>query len=618
MPKEDTDKTIAPPKSFMTAGPTLHYRHTNVTNCWALAVVVFVAACMFWLRILSGTILSTDLPGLFSSELFWLGHYVVEPLSIYEYPWQISVLGLLMGIFAAGPVVVSQLLSFRYSVPMILAVIFVARLPLFGVVLVISCIAAACRPLRFRSRFIAIALCLTPQLIYWGIFGSSEIVDPIQWGFLLAPWFCAWLTGLAIAGIVLGVGHFTRYRPGLIWLACGVVLLAAFWTFHSMIGFAELDYRLYVAGNNPEEAPEFHDHEVSGMIDKAMDDEETKPFRVAFFYPTEKVMLRGALKNDIAIQLGHDRWPGWLKVPDELDYQTKRQWLLGQYDTFIDQRPKSERVAIALYYKAMLMEYSPDIRLFERSELLHFYCDHPHAENLAIWHKLFYEFSQSAESLEARWRIAVHQAGRGEFEKALELCQVAEFLLTEHQETIEVQAKDEKLLTMFRRPSRTVMTLHKLQELRAKLQRLMVLISRQNFTDEDESKLRLGQFVVLNPYSRDYLQNLDKLLDGTKENDPLRDNIELAKVMLTVDAQRRAEQLKGLAEKYANVDGGIEALYELGMLNIRLWNEVDGDSTSKDEYLANAKAVLGQFIELYPESVFKSNAETTLNSLPAD
>jgi len=153
-----TAKSNGLPKSFMTIGPTLHYSHANVRRCWALAVAVYVAACLFWSKILTGTFLSLSFsyPDLTGTEAWRLGRFIVSPLSVYEYPWQILILGLLMGILAVGPVLVSQLLSFRYSLPMILAVGFIARLPLFGVFLLVSCTAVACRPLRFRSRFIGL------------------------------------------------------------------------------------------------------------------------------------------------------------------------------------------------------------------------------------------------------------------------------------------------------------------------------------------------------------------------------------------------------------------------------------------------------------------------------
>ena len=160
---ETNEQKTGPSKSFMTVGPTLHYSHANVRRCWALAIIVYFATCSFWSMILTGNIAWIGLGSAFDSNLWSLGDIVLGPLSIFEYPWQIYVLGMLMGIMAASPVIVSQLLSFRFTIPMILSVIFVAKLPLFGLFLMVSCVAVACRPLRFRSPGIAVGGVLAPS-----------------------------------------------------------------------------------------------------------------------------------------------------------------------------------------------------------------------------------------------------------------------------------------------------------------------------------------------------------------------------------------------------------------------------------------------------------------------
>lgn len=328
-------------KSFMAVGPTLHYSHKNVQRCWLLGVVAFGTSCLFWSKILVGSFWSFNFGAATSREFWRLGQFVVSGVSIFEYPWQILVLGLLMGILAIVPVLISQLMSFAYSLPFILAVAFLANLPGFAISLLVSCVAAACRPLRFRSRFAAIALCTAPQLLYWAYFGGAGGVEPIKVGFSFTPWICAWLVGLGIAGLVLGIGHFTRYRPGLVWMFTCLVLVTAVAVFELTIGFAELDYQLYVAKNNPEQTIEFHDHSIMEALDETLKNVAVRRYLAGFFYPTEPIPLRAALKKEIQIQLSNGRWPSWFIVPDELKYQAKRQWLFEQYDLFISRRSRT-------------------------------------------------------------------------------------------------------------------------------------------------------------------------------------------------------------------------------------------------------------------------------------
>ncbi|MHC4583125.1 MAG: hypothetical protein ACYS3N_01265, partial [Planctomycetota bacterium] len=354
MDNKETEKApIAVSKSFMAVGPTLHYSHKNVQRCWLLAVVAFGMTCFFFSKIATGSFWSFDIQTATRPANWHLGQTVISGVSIFEYPWQIVVLGLLMGIMSIVPVLISQLMSFGFCSILILAVFFLANLPGLAICLLVSCIAVACRPFRFRSRFVAIALCTAPQLIYWAYFGGVRGVEPIKWGFSFAPWIFAWVDALTIAGFVLGIGHFTRYRPGLVWIFTTITLVLAIVVFEVTIGFDELDYQLYVAKNKPEQVSEFHGQSITETLDKTTKDPLIKKYLEGFFYPADPIALRAELKREIQIKLSNDTWPSWLTVPQELQYQAKKQWLFGQYDLFINKRSNSNRMPIALYCKAL-------------------------------------------------------------------------------------------------------------------------------------------------------------------------------------------------------------------------------------------------------------------------
>ncbi|MBN1818113.1 MAG: outer membrane protein assembly factor BamD [Sedimentisphaerales bacterium] len=615
MADEARDNTTGPQKSFMTVGPTLHYSHANVHWCWVVSVLIYATTCLFWTWIQTGRIMP-DWTGLFEFKINRLHPYVTNPLSIYEYPWQILVLASLMGIMAVAPVIVSQLLSFKYSLPFILCAAFLARLPLFAVVLAVGCVGAACRPLRFRSRFIAIALCMAPQLAYWAILGGGES-DPIQWGFSYAPWMGAWLIGLTIAGVVIGIGHFTRYRPGLVWTITGIALAGTVATFMTKISFAELDYQLYIAGNNPEEVREFHDHDMRPILNHAMEDAGTKAFLQQLFYPTEPILLREELKKEIQIQLGYDRWPNWFDVPPELRYQEKRQYLLDQYAYFIDKWPNSKRLANALYFQALLNEYSPDIRLFGQRETLRFYSDYPHHENLPIWHRIVDQAPQSPESTEARYRMAVHQAGRGRFSEALVFCDVNEKEIQRHlAERTANGSSQERFWKVFAEPPATVITTGKLKRLLLKVRQLTSLIQQQQQMTAEDSKRRLSQFLILNPYRPDYADRLEELLKATAQADPLRDNLLLAQYSLITDSQLRSDKLRELIEQFPRSDAAVQALYELGLLEVNRWKDPEAAPEVKQRHLSQARELLAQFLEKYPDSMYASPAREILGGLP--
>jgi len=623
MSDKETEKTsIAVSKSFMAVGPTLHYSHKNVQICWLLALITFGASCLFWSRIVSGNFWSFDDQAVSNLASWHLHQAITTGVGIFAYPWQIVVLGLLMGILAAAPLLISLLMSFSYSVPFILLVFFVANLPGFAICLLISCIAVACRPLRFRSRFIAIALCAVPQLLYLGWFGGARGVEAIEWGVSFTPWIVAWLDSLIIAGLVLGIGHFTRYRPGLTWVFTTLTIVIALVVFEKAIGFDELDYNLYVATKNPELVSEFHDQSISEALDATLQDSAIQEYLDDYSYPSDPIARRAELKREMQRSLeAHDLWPDWFKVPDSLEYQKKKVALNDQYDLFIEGRPDSRRTPIVLYYKAMLAEYSPDTNLLGQKEVLHFYSDYPHDRARKTWWTLYRDFGGSPESLEARWRLAKHAAGEREFGRAEELLAEAQIMLAAEQTRLSEaeRALPAGLFGMFHEPPYSAMTLRKLEDLQRRLSQLQLLISSENRTDDAGSTERLAKFVMLNPHASEYAQHLDGLLEQTERQDKLRDNILLAQAKLIPDEQLRAEKLSELHNEHSKTDGGMLALYELGLLQIGIGHRQDpANPEFRQKFLAQARQTLEKFVELYPNSFCIGQVTRNLDDLPAN
>ncbi|MFA5424700.1 MAG: hypothetical protein WC374_12675, partial [Phycisphaerae bacterium] len=495
-----------------------------------------------------------------------------------------------------------------------------AALPGLALAVLISCLAVASRPLRFRSRFIAIALCIAPQFIYWVIFGGVRGVEPIKWGFSFAPWISAWLNGLVISGIVLGIGHLTRYRPGLVFVSSSLVLIAAVLLFESTVGFDELDYQLWVAGNNPREVTEFHDHSIKQALDETIMNEGVRKYLAGFFYPTDdRIALRVRLKEKIQSQLRLDRWPSWLILPDELRYQQKRLQLDSQYDRFITSRPKSRRMHIALYYKAILSELSPDIERLGNTEVLHFYSDYPFERSRQFWYRLYLEFPNSAESIEARWRIAWHWATAEMFEQAGTMLAEADAMVTQKLKELSVeQPADQTLSRIFVPPAASALTAVDLEQLQYQINSLTELLSSENRGADKNTQARLAEFVLLNPYSESYDYNLDRLLSQMEPNDPLRDNVLLEKIRLIADEKLRAEEYSNLSKQYEGTDGGIAAFCDLALLKIGFWREYEQqDAVGKNELLSDARQALSDFIKIYPDNFRTRLAEETLSKLPS-
>jgi len=122
--------------------------------------------------------------------------------------------------------------------------------------------------------------------------------------------------------------------------------------------------------------------------------------------------------------------------------------------------------------------------------------------------------------------------------------------------------------------------------------------------------------VMLNPHGLEYAQQLDTLLSLSGEQDGLRDNLLLARAKLLADDQARSERLSQLNREYQNTDGGMQALYELTRLKIRLYQQEDDSAAEKRKFLAEARDMLTSFLNLYPDSFYVEQVRRNLEDLP--
>ncbi len=155
------------------------------------------------------------------------------------------------------------------------------------------------------------------------------------------------------------------------------------------------------------------------------------------------------------------------------------------------------------------------------------------------------------------------------------------------------------------------MTPLKLRDLLGRIRELRMLLSDENLAGDETAPGRLARFVMLNPYSLEYEEQLDRLLAQTGEKDPLRDNLFIEKAKLIADDQTRAQRLGELSREFQNTDGGMQALYELTRLNIRLYQR-----EPKKERLLHARNMLTSFLSWYPESFHAAQVKKNLDDLP--
>ena len=273
-----------------------------------------------------------------------------------------------------------------------------------------------------------------------------------------------------------------------------------------------------------------------------------------------------------------------------------------------------------MYFRSILSEIRPDVRDIIDEEMLRFYSDYPFPDNNSDWRDLFEQFSESPESIEALWRIAMDEARKINFDVAEEICQTAQTRIKDllNNPPGSQEKKPNSLFSAFQQPAPAVMTPFKLYDLRLRLRKLQSLISKENRGGDEDSSKRLAEFLMLNPHDRhSYAVNLNRLLGEMPQvDDGFRDNLLLEKAMLVIDVQRRSQLLEELATQYPQRDGGIRAQYEFGMAKIKIWKDWDGSAEEKNKLLTESRRILSDFVEKHSESPFSKQAAEMLQTLP--
>jgi hypothetical protein len=216
----------------------------------------------------------------------------------------------------------------------------------------------------------------------------------------------------------------------------------------------------------------------------------------------------------------------------------------------------------------------------------------------------------------------MHESGQGNLEKACQLCEVALGLLAEYsrsQGIVPQQPSGEEaaFLSAFAPPEHTIMTAGKLRDLYFRLKRLLALVAPANRGDTQASRQRLADFVMLNPYGTDYDAKLEAILADMQTDDPLLDNVQLARALLIPDSMLRSQKLSEIASAYAGADGGNQALYELALLKVGIWKDPQAGPDARKAALSEARAILEGLIRNLPDSLWAEQAKTFLASLPA-
>jgi len=616
-------------KRWLSDGPTVAFARRYRYACWALNLFLYILLNLFYLRLHTGV----WLPWQYTHETTTLTEQLLSPLSIFDFPSYIFVIGLLMAFLCVLPILIAQLYNIWHALPFIAAALFCGHQQIFSLCLLVSCVAVSFEPFRFKSKFVAAVMCLIPELLYVVIFsGSNPETEVLRWAVLYAPWLLAFFFCLIFFGIILGIGHFVRYRPGIISPIFGLVLAGTVLLFHQKIGMNERDFQAYVYQFRPETVINLCSKDIQPLLEE----ERAKRLELMPFLNPDTI------EDDLLGEWKRAFHASFLEsetvrentetivnaIIEARKFVQAKVRSLQNIDRFIQMYPNDKRVADALYYKGLLLDLKPNVRHLEEQKRLGFYTDIPSTSSQAVWQEILDRFGDFQVAIAARWRFAILTLQLEE-EKPdyTERFQQATELLLEGQKScrmrIEKRKEKERQTTSQTRmsdifnPKTPIFSEEDLKALSRRIGILAALIAKENHPDDLIHGKYLADFVGLDPYQLDYETRLKTLKLKAAESDPLIDNIELAETMLIEDPERKGLELRKLIrnEKYSERDGGYQARIELAKVYLEKYNR-SKDENDRKTLLQEGREALGPVLNLPSESIFVQQAQELLRKWP--
>ncbi len=612
-------------KRWVSDGPTVAFARRYRYLCWAFNLLLYILLNLFYLRLHTGG----WLPWQHTYEATTLTEQLLSPLSIFDYPAQIFVLGLLMALLCALPIITAQLYNLWYALPFPVVVLLCGHQQILSLCLFVSCTAVSFHPFRFKSKFVAAVMCLIPELLYVIIFsGSNPETEALRWAVLYAPWVLAFFFSLMLFGVILAIGHFVRYRPGVITPIFGLALAGTVLLFHLKIGMNERDFQAYVYQYRPETVVNLCSKDIQPLL------EEEKALWEKHFYYLNPDTFEDELMQEWE---NNFRLSSLTAVRNKTDTEAKsvqeaQKFLQTQDDAvsnidhFIRMYPNDRRVADAYYYKGLILDLKPDVRQLRQKRRLAFYNDIPSATSEAVWAQLLDRFVESEVAIEARLRFAILSLQLEEekpnykerFQQASDLLLEAQKrcrMLMDMRKEKERQTSSQPSMSDIFNPKTPILSDEVLIALRLRIGILAALIANENRPGDILHDKRLSEFIGLDPYQLDYETRLKALKLDAPQPDPLIDNIELAETMLRTDPEVKGLELRKLIRKYPEQDGGNQARIELAKLYLEKYNRSDNE-TDRETLLQRGRETLTPVLNLPPESIFFQQAQELLRKWP--
>jgi len=576
-------------------------------------LLLFCGLCAFthWLHVAKAFDFSPS--SYVAPARFWdakapnLNDFILAPINVVQVPVHAIVLGLVVAVMVAVPIVVSILYRFGSALPFVAAVVVFAHMPWMAVTLLASCMLASLRRFRMSFRFGSALLGLLPVLLYLYLAtrGTADQLaaygSPAQKSLLLAPWLLAILAAAVMLGTVLLIARVVNYRPGAVAPVLAIMFATPLVLFHFGVGADELAYRVLEADFGPR----------SKRFEPVLKSRETENAILA--------LISGAIGDaSSGGQLRSDLRALWSLQPEklrELKRTVSRRFLAAfladrseAYEAckrFIADYPQSRYVPNVLYIQARVRDTRLDEAKLAQELYRELYTDFPHVQSEEIWFKLLKQYPDSPFSVAAALRLAELKLRAGEVDEALRNVQL---VLSKNPNPTDgrttTQPRHRGLLTAaFPESSLDFEP----EPYRREARRLAELIV-ENRDDPQYGSSPLVELAMLDPRRARYLEQLQRLAQRYRES-TLYDNLVVRWASALPDLNQRAAALEACIRTFTSGDALPEALYRLANL------ETQALAAEDESRRARGLARLREIVARFPGTCWAEQAAERLEVL---
>jgi len=578
-------------------------------------IVLFCGLCIFvhWLHFARAFDFSLD--GYLAPMRFWdsaapnLTDFILAPINVVEVPLHAIVLGLVVSVMVAVPIVVSILYRLPSALPFIAAVLIFAHMPWMSVTLLGSCILASVRPFRLPFRFGSALVGLLPVVLYlyMATRGRPDLLAnygaPTQKSLLIAPWLIAILGAAIMLGVVVTISRFVNYRPGAVAPVLAIMFAIPVSLFHLGVGADELAYRVLETEYGPR----------SKRFQPTLQSRDTENAIYA--------LIAGEISKSFTRQIRSNVQALWSLQPEKLrelkrtvsrrflaDFLADRSEAHQACRRFIADYPHSRYVPNVLYIQARVLDTRLDeAKLAHEAPVRELYSDFPHVQSAETWLALRRGYPDSPFAVLAGLRLAELALRSGEIDDAM---LHLEFALSRNgfgeRRPTTTQPGLRGFLTATAPESR--LDFHP-EPYHREARRLLELI-RENRDEPSAAPEAIVELAALDPRRAGYRDELLRLAERARDS-RLYDNLAVRWAMISPDINERAETLRACLRTFDAGDARPEALFHLAGMEIQALGAAD------EAVRAQGVEHLRELVDRYPQTCWAALAAVRLEITPS-